>query len=283
MAKRTSITRKELEERVTTDLHKALHPPVSLSWDTETEVFTPYHFQFRSSKLPFCKREFVIHSRLSQEQRAVRGESYSFTFYVKIGSAVHEVVQRFLGISKFLYGNWTCCGVTEYGRQGSAKCQVCGSPQQYSELAPKSELGMHVDGISVLYNGVAEFKTTSSKNLPTLSDPYPQHMGQASCYLHALNAENDWELDKLIFIYFSRDNPKDFRVFVRAPLATFYDESLGLWKEAKEALYSGVLPDPICTSSSDGSYKGCSYAGICFSPSLEEKLLPVESLVRHGT
>lgn len=283
MAKSTRITRKELEAQVSKDLRRALHPAASLSFHENTEVLSPYHFQFRSSKLPFCPREFVIHSRLSPEMRALRGEDYSFNFYVKIGSAVHEVVQKFLGISKFLYGNWTCCGVTEYAREGSARCQVCGQPQLYSELAPKSDLGMHVDGVSVLYNGVAEFKTTSSKNLPEIKDPYPQHMGQASCYLHALNAENGWNLDKLIFVYFSRDNPKDFRVFVRSPLETFYDESLALWKEAKTTLFAGKLPTPICSSSSDGSYKGCSYAGICFSPNLEEQLVPVESLVRHGT
>lgn len=273
MAKKPSVSRKELEERISSDLKQSF----------ESEIILPYSFQFRSSRLPFCPREYVIHHRLPKDDRAARGEDYKFHFYVSIGSAVHEVVQRFLGISNFLYGAWTCCGVTEHDREGSALCLVCGQPQKYEELAPKSDLGMHVDGVSVLYNGVTEFKTTSSKNLPTLKDPYSQHMMQASCYLHALNEENGWNLDKLIFVYFSRDNPSDFRVFVRKPLETAYQDTLVLYREAKDELVKGVLPAPICERPSDGKWRGCPYAGICFSPSLEKMLIPAESLVRHGS
>ncbi len=271
MVKGSRVSRKELEDRIAADLKKSF----------ESEILLPYSFQFRSSRLPFCPREYVIHHRIPKDDRAYRGEDYNFHFYVRIGSAVHEVVQRFLGISNFLYGAWTCCGVTEHDREGSANCTVCGLPQKYEELAPKSELGMHVDGVSVSYNGVAEFKTTGSKNLGSLKDPYEHHMLQASCYLHALNAENDWHLDKLIFVYFSRDNPNDFRVFVRRPLETAYEDTLRLYRKAKRDLVNGVLPPPVCEKPSDGKWRGCPYAGICFSPSLEGMLIPAESLVRH--
>jgi hypothetical protein len=270
MAKGSRVSRAELEERITSDLVKSF----------KSEILLPYDFQFRSSRLPFCPREFVIHHRMPKDDRAFRGEGYQFNFYVAIGSAVHEVVQRFLGISNFLYGSWTCCGVTEHDREGSAVCLVCGRPQKYEELAPESDLGMHVDGVSVLYNGVTEFKTTSSKNLPTLKNPYDQHMQQASCYLHALNEENGWQLDKLIFVYFSRDNPADFRVFVRKPLDTIYQDTLVLYRSAKSDLVNGVLPPPVCEKPSDGKWKGCPYSGICFSPSLGNMLIPAERLVR---
>lgn len=273
MAKRARVSTSDIELQVAGELKKAF----------KAEILTPFDLQFRSSQLPFCARQHVIHNRYPKDERPVRGESYNFHFYVKIGSAVHEVVQRFLGIAKILYGHWICCGVTEYNREGSENCSVCGSPQKYEELAPSgSELGMHVDGVSILYNGVTEFKTTSGAKVKTLTNPYPQHMLQASCYLHALNIEHGWGLDKLIFVYFSRDNPKDFRVFVRKPLPeSAYLDTLSSYQSAKLAVVSGVIPDAICASPYDGNWRGCPYTGICFSPNLSEMLLPIESLTKR--
>lgn len=282
MAKEPRVTRRELEAQISAELLRIFKPPASHAMEHRTGIETPYEVQFRSSRLPFCGREYVLHHRY-REEKPVRVEDYGFNFYVKIGSAVHSVVQQFLGMSDFLYGDWTCCGVTDHAREGSELCSVCGRPQQYEELAPKSELGMHVDGVTVKYNAVTEFKTTSSRNVPSLSNPYPAHMVQASCYLHALNKEHGWSLDKLIFVYFSRDNPSEFRVFVRRPLDTVYEDTLALYQQARSDLVKGVLPDRTCETVSDGSWRGCPYTGICFHPKVEDMLIPVESLVRHGS
>lgn len=272
MAKKSRVSRSELEAQITTDLRKAF----------EKEIFRPARAEFRSSSLPFCPRKYVIHRRYGG---AVHGESYGFTFYVTIGTAIHEAVQTFLGANKLLYGHWTCCGLTEYNRLGSRPCPICGGPQKYEELAPKSALGMHVDGVVPRYNGIFEFKSIGAKRVDPespdeLKDPYEKHMLQASCYVHALNEEHGWELDKIIFVYFSRDDPKKFKVFVRRPLPTIYSDSLVLYRKTLEDLESGVIPEGICSSASVGRWEGCVYAGICFSPWLEDQLLPVSSLLR---
>lgn len=270
MASKTRLSTKELESHITADMEAAF----------KHEVSVPYDFQFRSSKLPICNREYVLHHRYPKEERPLRGEEYTFNFYVKIGSAVHEVVQRFLGMAGFLYGDWTCCGVTEHLREGSKLCPVCETPQLYGELAPESELGMHVDGVTITYNGVTEFKTTSAANLLKLENPYDTHMEQATCYLRALNIQYGWNLDKLIFVYFSRDNPKEFKVMVRRPLPTTYTDTLEGFALAKKQLASGVLPDRVCDSVRDGHWRSCGYVGVCFSPVLEKMLVPVERLRR---
>lgn len=280
MAKNKNSELEEVEAKAVHALHEMVNPTVALSMEHSSGIETPYEVQFRSSKLPFCPREFVIHMRTAADSRPVKSDSYGFNFFVKIGSAVHSVVQTFLGMSGVLFGHWSCCGVTELFREGSAKCPVCGNPQQYEELGPKSILGMHVDGVSLKWRAVLEFKTTSGKKLPSLKDPYPQHLGQASCYLKALNAEHGWKLDKLVFVYFSRDSPRDFKVFVREPLADFYSETLDLYSSAHRDLEAGVLPDRICTTVSDGLWRSCPYTGVCFTPNLESQLIPVESLVR---
>jgi len=272
MAKKSRVSRSDLESQITSDLNSAF----------KSEVSVPYDFQFRSSKLPVCNREYVLHHRYPVEERPIRGEEYTFNFYVKIGSAVHEVVQRFLGMDGFLYGDWTCCGVTDHFREGSSLCSVCEKPQLYGELAPESELGMHVDGVTITYNGVTEFKTTSSKNLDKLEDPYDTHLIQATCYLRALNDQYGWSLDKLIFVYFSRDNPKEFKVFVRRPLPDTYEKTLAGFALAKKQLASGILPDRVCETVSDGKWRGCGYVGVCFSPVLDRMLIPIERLLHHG-
>jgi hypothetical protein len=268
----TSEIRAEIEKAVSVDLNQAM----------ASEFYVPYDFQFRASRLPFCSREVVIHRRWPLNQRPVRSEDYSFNFYVRIGHAVHEHVQQYLGMISLMFGNWTCCGITEKMREGSATCPVCGKPQKYEEFEVDSELGMHVDAVLKRYNAVGEFKTTSSENLKKLTSPYPKHMVQASCYLASLNAQFGWSLDKLIFVYFSRNRPKEFAVFVREPLHDVYDEALKQFAKAKDDLYSGTMPARICSSTYEGHNLGCSYYGVCFRDDLEQLLISPSSLVRRG-
>lgn len=271
----------ETRKAVTSEIRAAMRQSMgdALNSASSPEIYSPYQFQFRASRLPFCSREFVIHQRYAGGI-VLRSESYDFHFYVKIGTAVHEVVQQFLGMSSSLYGHWTCCGVIERNREGSAPCSVCGRPQKYEEFEIDSELGAHVDAVFLRHNAVGEFKTTGGTNLPKLSGPYEHHLIQASTYTNALNEQFGWKLDRIIFVYLSRDKPSDFRVFVVPPIEDAFSTALSQYAEAKEALMAGEIPDPICSSSSAGSWRGCPYAGVCFHPELDDLLVPVESLVR---
>jgi len=272
MAKKSRLSKKKLEEQAEAEIRASL----------KEEILVPAEVKFRSSRLPFCKREYVIHNRFDRSHAVLRGEDYKFQFYVSIGTAVHEVVQQFLGMAKFLYGGWSCCGLTESYREGSELCPFCGRPQKYEELAPESTLGMHVDGVNLRWKAVLEFKTTSSSNLETLTKPYDKHVIQASCYCDALNDSYSWDLDKIIFVYLSRDNPEKFKVFIVKPSLDAYPEALSLYEEAKEELAEGEIPEGICANAAEGHRSGCSYAGICFSPSLESHLVPAHVLVRSN-
>lgn len=261
MVEESSISLEDLKLVITRDIRGAM----------KEEIYTPYDFQFRASRLPFCPREYVIHNRY--QGAVVRNETYDFSFYVKIGTAIHEAVQQYLGMGSFLYGHWICCGVIDKFREGSQLCLVCGRPQQYEEFEIEdSELGAHVDAVFLRYGAVGEFKSTGSANLTRLTGPYETHLMQASCYLHALNKQFGWELDKIVFVYLSRDRPSDFRVFVVRAIPNALGDVLSLYEDAKLELESGTLPDPICSNSYEGHRKGCPYVGICFHPSLEDRL-----------
>lgn len=268
MAEKSRISREELERLVDRDIREAM----------KGEIYVPYEFQFRASRLPFCSREFVIHNRYPKGQ-VIRSETYDFNFYVKIGTAIHEVIQQFLGMAKFVYGHWACCGVTERFREGSALCPVCGRPQKYEEFEIDGELGAHVDSVFLRYQAVGEFKSTSSTNLVKLTGPYEHHLVQASCYTNALNEQLGLDLNKIIFVYLSRDRPSDFRVFIVRPIPDAYSGALAQYREAQDQLKEGVLPDPLCSNSYEGHRRGCPYTGVCFHPSLEEDLIPISSLL----
>tara|TARA_Y100000310_G_scaffold341234_1_gene439740 strand:- start:4997 stop:5833 length:837 start_codon:yes stop_codon:yes gene_type:complete len=273
----SSLKKKSKLEKQAVDLISASigsNKPSDL--DPSPGIFYPQKYEFRASRLPFCPREMVIHHRYPDE--ALREESYGFRFYVGIGTAVHEVIQQFLGMNNVLYGHWSCCGVIEKERLGSRSCPVCGRPQMYEEYNIEGSLGAHVDGIVPSMNAVWEFKTTGSSNLPKLTSPYKKHHVQASAYLEGINLQEGWDLDKIVFVYLSRDRPQDFKVFVVDPIPDTYTDAVESYSEARDSLYSGHIPEGICKSSSEGSWSGCTYAGICFSPSLDSMLLPVSSL-----
>lgn len=269
MATPDSASNQKLESKINTQIQKAM----------KAEIFEPFTYRFRASRLPFCPRELVIDRRWPKGQ-ALRSESYDFQFYVKIGTAIHEVVQQYLGMADALYGHWTCCGVTELFREGSALCPVCGRPQMYEEFEVDNVLGMHVDSVFLRYLTVGEYKSTGSHNLPLLEGPYPQHHEQASVYLDALNQEYGWGLKKIAFVYFSRDRPSDYRIFIVDPLENALQLVVDRYEKTLAELASGVVPDGICENTYEGHRRGCAYYGVCFHPNLEQNLIPVESLSR---
>jgi len=116
VAKEERVSASELEHDLRVDFAKAF----------KLASYSDYRFEFRASGLPFCSRAFVIHHRYKDETPS-KPFGYKFNFYVAIGTAVHEVVQKFLGMGKVLYGDWTCCGATERRRLGSDTCPVCGN------------------------------------------------------------------------------------------------------------------------------------------------------------
>lgn len=280
MVNRQSPSIEEVKDLVTREIRGAMRLPLRDALEKDSpEIYSPYEFQFRASRLPFCSREFVIDRRYPA--KVFRNETYDFHFYVSIGTAVHEVVQQFLGMAKAIYGHWICCGVIEKFRTGSELCPVCGRPQKYEEFEIDSELGAHVDSVFRQYQAVGEFKTTGGSNLHKLSGPYDHHLTQASAYTNALNEQFGWDLDKIIFVYISRDRPSDFRVFVVPPIPDAFSGALEQYEKAKVQLAEGELPEPICSSSSAGAWRGCPYAGVCFHPKLEDEiLLPISSLTR---
>lgn len=119
-------------------------------------------------------------------------------FYVAIGTAVHSVVQNYLGYKRLLWGSWECphCGKI-WANQLGPGILCCGEMPEYVEYSlvhPDKSIGEygHCDGIvplGIKDYVVIEFKTISlaGKEDRSKYGPYDEHAEQASVYAEMFN------------------------------------------------------------------------------------------------
>lgn len=132
----------------------------------------------------------------------------------KIGTAVHEAIQKSMGHTGTLLGQWWCeaCATLHGGPHSSdwiakpTKC-MCGAPgeslafhEAYTESAEYMMSG-HCDGGIYLPDGskaILEIKTISESQFNSLKTPLSHHVYQASIYAQIFGCE------KIVFLYVSK-------------------------------------------------------------------------------
>lgn len=122
----------------------------------------PARTEFRCSSLPYCP----IRTAFLEKGE----ESFSKSFYVEIGTAVHKVVQHWMPKGRYrkdLFGVWKCpkCRKEHGPSHPPIKCEGCGGKELvYEEITLKyRNLSGHVDMITHIGNGryvLWDFKTT---------------------------------------------------------------------------------------------------------------------------
>ena len=131
------------------------------------EVVNKVQPQFRCSSLPFCP---LVNLLLD-----TRKESYSMDFYTSIGTAMHDLHQKWIPKTRFkdrVYGHWACksCGQVHEGKDGRpitmpADCRDCGpSDFTYVEVTVNYKgLSGHIDLITEISPGkfiISDWKST---------------------------------------------------------------------------------------------------------------------------
>ncbi len=195
---------------------------------TEKEA---YRFEARASALPFCT--------MLELQQFITGEQWEkdfpFEFYVKVGTAMHEVLQASFPKSKNgskVFGNWVCSNhislikPCEYRktmslRPDSLVCPKCKAGQLvYDELTlqhislkdRKTAVTAHCDMVTVFGKKkkkkyvVWEFKSTGAYNIdyPDKWLPYTKHLFQAWAYA-VMMTDIGMRPSYIAIAYFSRD------------------------------------------------------------------------------
>ena len=246
--------------------------------------YDDWHWQFRASGLPACPLQHVWY-RFDRAADSLPGRRESFTkdFYTEIGTAVHTVVQRWLGRLNVLFGDWRCPQCTDLvykGRLGTVTCD-CGAETVYEELSFAGKPSGHCDGLIKLGEltpnendfAVLEVKTTSERRLEKVIKVHGLPLNyrlQATNYTYRLQ-QLGYNLIGVMFLFVPRDSPYKMQALwvhpkrvaaINKGMQAEYEQTLAALKSGDFSGLSGTCADP-----EDG--EGCPYRPNCFSPSAE--------------
>jgi hypothetical protein len=174
----------------------------------------------RSSALPICGRNYSFGMVLPPQERPNESHDFLLEIYSRVGTLTHSIVQRWLGMSGVLYGDWKCfkCGKVKRGKLGPRKCKRCDQEMVYEELTlehPHLKLSGHPDGILFVdgkYIGF-ELKTKNQRVVDGMVEPIDAHVAyQTACYSVMLSLTRGIKLKEYAIFYLSRDTPWSYKV-----------------------------------------------------------------------
>lgn len=169
----------------------------------------------RVSGFPYCplKEWYGIAMQTNGRQE------FGMNYYTKVGTAVHELIQAWMGEGGQLYGSWKCTKVGCTGvRNFSAlrACPKCRSKMEYIEFHVKAfkNVSGHIDGVFRTESGrwfIIDYKTSSVKAIKSNKEtgylPYKANVYQIEAYCALVEREYDIKIDGWILMYVARDNP----------------------------------------------------------------------------
>ena len=244
-----------------------------------------YKHKFSPSTLPFCPRKYAIYHHATEDLQAAQSWGFDGEFYTQQGHVIHSVTQKQLGKAGLMFGDWACCGVVRKNQKAS-RCPICGDWPEYKEYRLDKALngiGGFVDGVLDDYNAVVEIKTKSTRRINEMTEPiWYEWSLQASVYCTALNRMYGWNLNKIVMIYISRENPHVRKIFIVPAIKTTLDAQVQLHEFGKDCVRLRVLPEGICNNQREGEEKYCIYTPICFRPDLAAKLNLSDGLAVKG-
>ena len=181
----------------------------------------PRSLDFWGSGLPFCPRAFWLDRRTGPVAKLENAEGQC---RMDQGTAIHAVVQRWLGKAGILFGDWVCpeCSFLIKDHLGLPS-EVC--PDHKRELRYQ-ERRIDYQGLILKPDGILkpkersillEIKTTSSYSYQGTKEPREKHVYQANAYACVLR-ELGFDLAGAWIWYVSVDNPlRDVKSFAFSP------------------------------------------------------------------
>lgn len=262
------------------------------------KVQRPY---LRGSDMPLCPLKLALDT--VREKPRVQYNTMLKEFYTSTGHAIHELIQKWLGVAKLMYGKWKCpecktlypVGSTEKDNLGVLGPVVCKCSElpiycDYVEFNPHDvpktgKYNGHCDGLLMIHDKyiVLEIKTTDTAKVAKRRQhgPDPKHELQAQSYRYVMPKfldipEERWHNFVLLW-YFDRADPRNHAILCMPYDYENFEEEIRKFVTTMKAIaskqYSGIKG--TCRKEEDNKY--CPYSQICFSPSrdaLIEEILP---------
>lgn len=195
--------------------------------------------EFRPSSFPICP--VLAYMQMKEAAKAgyyASTMSTSGGFFTSVGTAAHENIQYFMGETGRIFGDWKCknpkckrhkLSKNVYDEDGNViregkltrtntvnnKCPSCKEPMEYIEKEINyNGLKGHIDCIYKMPSGaywIADYKTTTKNNLKSSKLPKREHLMQLPTYCYVLEKKYGMEIEGFSLLYFSRDNPFEFK------------------------------------------------------------------------
>lgn len=181
----------------------------------------PHPRRLRVSGLPYCGLKDAY---LKMTNHVEPDSDAGMSYYCGVGTAAHEVFQRWLGTHGRIYGDWKCrnrkCRHVEHFSR-KHRCPKCGHEMKYEEFTVKAfkHLSGHTDGLFRSKDRrfwLIDYKTCSVRIIETQHKhgmlPYRKNVHQISAYVPLLERKLRIEIAGWMLIYIARDNPWCFTV-----------------------------------------------------------------------
>lgn len=252
---------------------------------------------FRGSGIPQCLTKEVFKVMLwdlAEKPLMEDGINPFSDYFLNEGSLIHAILQRWMGYTKLLYGNFQClyCGKKVGPQLGAPIC--CYHPMEYMEFSFKlpNRFSFHPDLI------VKTHGMTCLGDIKTSKTAWNKDFELPSGYFHQLNSyywnilnpkyrlaqkngilEPGKKFDLVFFLFVPRDyyclNPNKWRIITIKPNKQVWLDDLKTNRRIRKCIDnkdpSYVLEDSLCELSGKKSYDRCWLESICHDPKQKEK------------
>ncbi len=245
--------------------------------------------RLRPSRFPICSVLTFLDKIDEQITGPKQNDSTLMDFFTSVGSTVHAVVQKWMGYTGRMVGNWKCPNCEHLEKLTTFKtCPTCHRDMVYEELTVKyKNLSGHVDGVFVLDSGkyiVVDYKTSSTRKIEEAKFDNIGYKLQVLSYAYILRTKYKLPIVGASLLYIGRDNPfsyfeKHFKITeVNLPkIKNFLHKQIDRYNAADQGLANQDVSIPIdhkpCFSRDDyyanmHVYDTCPLLDICFTRSL---------------
>lgn len=287
------------------------------SYDLRVSELTAYELaeynrregELHPSSFPFCGLRYA-YELANRVEDPVMHRDFGRDYYLPVGHAFHAAIQKWIGRSGVILGDWKCtgCGRTHKIQAQPDVCRRCGGKNlEYHELggAYGKNIHWHTDGIFQTptdENWVIDYKSTSTfaiekhykaKNI----FPYSSNRFQIETYIPLIEQTYNIPIAGWMLVYAARDAPASaYKLVVvgaavsdkkKAVLLERLDTADSDWSVARNVLakpikvYKRLQDTKLCADRDyydmvvHDQYNPCPLHKVCFGSKLHEKL--------HGT
>ncbi len=172
------------------------------------------------SSFPVCPLRMAF-ERYLQDDDPVVYQNFASDYYLSVGTIAHTLLQRWLGRSGYIIGNWTCakCKTAYRFCTVPSKCRSCKHTTfNYHELGGKDDnVRWHMDTLFkfrdqlwvVDYKTTSEFMLTKHRGKQGPVFPYYGNLFQVEAYVPLVERKYNVKIAGIMLPYVSRSTPNN--------------------------------------------------------------------------